>query len=138
VRSSGGCVTDGCGRTSAPSRPSTMPSRPSTRPSDAGGRRSSAFVREHCRGAIPRRLSITLSNLYDVAPTIIGVGPNATISITPETKTSPTDRTFDVLKNFVANMILEQVEGKPGKINYERIISGIVNHIMTFCIGLSG
>jgi hypothetical protein len=42
---------------------------------------------------------------------------------------------FDVLKNFVANMILEQVEGKPGKINYERIISGIVNHIMTFCIG---
>ena len=38
------------------------------------------------------RLSITLSNLYDVAPTIIGVGPNATISITPETKTSTTDR----------------------------------------------
>lgn len=34
------------------------------------------------------RLTITLSNLYDVAPTIIGVGPNATISITPETKTS--------------------------------------------------
>jgi hypothetical protein len=34
------------------------------------------------------RLSITLSNLYDVAPTIIGVGPNATISITPETKSS--------------------------------------------------
>jgi hypothetical protein len=42
---------------------------------------------------------------------------------------------FNVLKNFVANMILEQVEGKPGKINYERIISDIVNHIMTFCIG---
>ena len=38
------------------------------------------------------RLSITLSNLYDVAPTIIGVGPNATLSITPETKTSPADR----------------------------------------------
>ena len=37
--------------------------------------------------------------------------------------------------NFVANMILEQVEGKSGKINYERIISEIVNHIMTFCIG---
>ena len=36
------------------------------------------------------RLSITLSNLYDVAPTIIGVGPNATISITPETKTGTT------------------------------------------------
>ena len=36
------------------------------------------------------RLSITLSNLYDVAPTIIGVGKDATISITPETKTSPT------------------------------------------------
>ena len=30
------------------------------------------------------RLSITLSNLYDVAPTIIGVGKDATISITPE------------------------------------------------------
>ena len=37
------------------------------------------------------RLSITLSNLYDVAPTIIGVGTDATISITPETKTSTTD-----------------------------------------------
>jgi hypothetical protein len=42
---------------------------------------------------------------------------------------------FNVLKNFVANMILEQVEGKSAKINYERIISQIVNHIMTFCIG---
>ena len=38
------------------------------------------------------RLTITMSNLYDVAPTIIGVGPNATISITPETKTTTTDR----------------------------------------------
>ena len=38
------------------------------------------------------RLSITLSNLYDVAPTIIGVGPNATISITPETKSNTTER----------------------------------------------
>jgi len=28
--SSGGCVTDGCGRTSATSRPSTTPSPPST------------------------------------------------------------------------------------------------------------
>jgi hypothetical protein len=36
------------------------------------------------------RLSITLSNLYDVAPTIIGIGNNATISITPKTKTSTT------------------------------------------------
>ena len=36
------------------------------------------------------RLSITLSNLYDVAPTIIGVGKDATISITPETKTTTT------------------------------------------------
>jgi hypothetical protein len=42
---------------------------------------------------------------------------------------------LDALKNFVANMILEQVEGKEGKINYERIISDIVDHIMTFCIG---
>ena len=38
--------TDGCGRTSATSRPSTMPSRPSIRPSGSRGRRSSAFVRE--------------------------------------------------------------------------------------------
>src|SRR5216110_325394 len=37
---------DGCGRTSATSRPSTTPSPPSTGPSDARGRRSSAFVRE--------------------------------------------------------------------------------------------
>ena len=42
---------------------------------------------------------------------------------------------FTALKNFVANMILEPVEGKSGKNNYERIISEIVNHIMTFCIG---
>lgn len=34
------------------------------------------------------RLNITLSNYYDVAPSIIGVGNNATISVTPETKTS--------------------------------------------------
>ena len=46
MRSSSGCGTDDCGRTSATSRPSTMPSPPSTRPSDARGRRSSAFVRE--------------------------------------------------------------------------------------------
>jgi hypothetical protein len=42
------------------------------------------------------RLSITLSNLYDVAPTIIGVGANATISITPETKTSTSATEFIV------------------------------------------
>ena len=36
------------------------------------------------------RLSITLSNLYDVAPTIIGVDKDATISIAPETKSSTT------------------------------------------------
>src|SRR6266513_972817 len=37
---------DGCGQTSATSRPSTMPSPPSTRPSGARGRRSFVFVRE--------------------------------------------------------------------------------------------
>jgi hypothetical protein len=42
------------------------------------------------------RLSITLSNLYDVAPTIIGVGKDATISITPETKSSTTTNEFIV------------------------------------------
>jgi len=42
---------------------------------------------------------------------------------------------FNILKNFVENMIIEQVEQKSGKINYERIISEIVEHIMTFCIG---
>jgi hypothetical protein len=42
------------------------------------------------------RLSVTLSNLYDVAPTIIGVGPNATISITPETKSGTTTTEFIV------------------------------------------
>jgi biotin operon repressor len=46
VRSSSGCATDDCGRTSATSRPSTMLSPPSTRPSDATGRRSSAFARK--------------------------------------------------------------------------------------------
>ena len=38
------------------------------------------------------RLSITLSNPYDNAATIIGVGPDATISITPETKKSTATR----------------------------------------------
>jgi uncharacterized protein YpbB len=38
------------------------------------------------------RLSITLSILYDVAPTIIGVGKDASMSITPETKTTTTNR----------------------------------------------
>jgi hypothetical protein len=42
------------------------------------------------------RLSITLSNLYDVAPTIIGVGANATISVTPETKSSTAATEFIV------------------------------------------
>src|SRR3954465_3986421 len=46
VRSCSGCGTDDCGRTSAPSRPSTMPSPNSTRPSGSTGRQSSAFVRE--------------------------------------------------------------------------------------------
>jgi hypothetical protein len=46
VRSSGGCVTGDCGRTSATSRHSTMPSPPSTRPGGSTGRRSSAFVRD--------------------------------------------------------------------------------------------
>ena len=49
-RSSSGCGTDGCGRTSATSRPSTTPSPPSTRPSGSRGRRSSAFVREDSQG----------------------------------------------------------------------------------------
>ena len=42
---------------------------------------------------------------------------------------------YNVLKNFVANMILEQVSDKSKKINYEQIIKEIVTHIMTFCIG---
>ena len=42
---------------------------------------------------------------------------------------------YNVLRNFVANMILEQVSNKSKKINYEQIIKEIVTHIMTFCIG---
>ena len=42
---------------------------------------------------------------------------------------------YSVLRNFVANMILEQVGDKSKKINYEQIIKEIVTHIMTFCIG---
>jgi hypothetical protein len=33
---------------------------------------------------------------------------------------------FDALNNFVANMILERLEGKTGKINYEQIIAAIL------------
>ena len=43
------------------------------------------------------RLSITSSNLYDVTPTIIGVGKDATISITPETKTGGTATTIEFI-----------------------------------------
>ena len=46
VRSPVGCGTDGCGRTSAQSRPSTTPSLLSTPQSGSRARRSSAFVRE--------------------------------------------------------------------------------------------
>jgi hypothetical protein len=42
---------------------------------------------------------------------------------------------YSVLKNFVANMILEHVKDKSKKINYERIIKEIVKHIVTLCIG---
>jgi S-adenosylmethionine synthetase len=42
---------------------------------------------------------------------------------------------YNILKNFVANMILEQVKDKSKKINYEQILKEIVIHIMTFCIG---
>ena len=42
---------------------------------------------------------------------------------------------YNVLRNFVANMILEQVSDKSKKINYEQIIKEIVTHILTFCIG---
>ena len=42
---------------------------------------------------------------------------------------------YNVLRNFVANMILEQVSDKSKKINYEQIIKEIVTHIMTFWIG---
>ncbi len=42
---------------------------------------------------------------------------------------------YTILKNFVANMILEQVKDRSKKINYEQIIKEIVTHIMTFCIG---
>jgi S-adenosylmethionine synthetase len=42
---------------------------------------------------------------------------------------------YNVLKNFVANMILEEVSDKSKKINYEQIIKEIVTHIITFCIG---
>src|SRR6266566_2553476 len=43
---------DGCGRTSATSRPSTTPSPPSIRPNGSTGRQSSAFVRDR-RAPIP-------------------------------------------------------------------------------------
>src|SRR6516162_7623267 len=52
MRSSSECGTDGCGRISATSRPSTTPSPPSTRPGGSTGRRSYAFVRER-RAPVP-------------------------------------------------------------------------------------
>ena len=42
---------------------------------------------------------------------------------------------FNVLKNFVANLMLEQLKNKSENINYEQIIADMVSHIMTFCVG---
>ena len=56
MKPSGGCVTVGCGRTWATSRPSTMPSPTSTRPSDARGRRSSAFAHRDLSRPQDRRM----------------------------------------------------------------------------------
>ena len=68
VRSSSGCGTDDCGRTSARSPPSTMPSPPSTRTSDARGRRSSAFVRER-NAPIDARASRTCRGVVNMPKT---------------------------------------------------------------------
>jgi uncharacterized protein (DUF927 family) len=42
---------------------------------------------------------------------------------------------FKILKNYVTNMIAERVVGKSEKVNYEKIIEDIIDHIMTFCVG---
>lgn len=42
---------------------------------------------------------------------------------------------FKILKNYVTNMIAERVAGKSEKVNYEKIIEDIIDHIMTFCVG---
>ena len=63
VRSSSGCGTDDCGRTSARSRPSTRPSQPSTRPSGARARWSSALGCENSdenEGTLHGRRQLTL------------------------------------------------------------------------------
>ena len=57
------------------------------------------------------RLSITLSNLYDVAPTIIGVDIDATISITPETKTSTTTSDKSSIKYVIKFGLEDSPEG---------------------------
>lgn len=41
---------------------------------------------------------------------------------------------FDALKNFVANLMLEQLKNKSENIDYEQIIANMVSHIMTFCV----
>jgi hypothetical protein len=42
---------------------------------------------------------------------------------------------FNALKNFVANLMLEQLNNKSENIDYEQIIADMVSHIMTFCVG---
>jgi hypothetical protein len=42
---------------------------------------------------------------------------------------------LDVLNKFVANLILEGLKDNSKNIKYERIIEGLVDHIMTFCVG---
>jgi hypothetical protein len=42
---------------------------------------------------------------------------------------------FNALKNFVANLMLEQLKNKSENIDYEQIIANMVSHIMTFCVG---
>jgi hypothetical protein len=42
---------------------------------------------------------------------------------------------FNALKNFVANLMLEQLKNRSESIDYEQIIANMVSHIMTFCVG---
>jgi len=54
-------------------------------------------------------------------------------TIDKDIKSNP--HAFNVLKNFVANMIIEQLKDKSDNINYENIIKDIISHIITFCVG---
>src|SRR5207253_4533747 len=94
LRSSSGCGTDDCGRTSGPSRPSTMPPPPSTRPSGARGRRSVVFVRED--GETATESALLVGHHHRLDPAALRSHPPTAQRLDREDNREPTGHSEDI------------------------------------------